>query len=315
MMMIDSLIFRRPMTDDAPQTLQLFIRCDIAEYGEPDSDLEDIQHEWGQIDLSRDAWLAFRPDGVLVGYAAVLPWGADLRYDIHVDPSWQDGTLGRALLERCEERGLALTAERGKEPDRQVRAYVAHVNDRDRQTFEQAGWRPGKYITQMQIDLDQPLPDPRWPAGVAVRSPILGQDERPIYELIQAAFHQPGRQPQEFEDWRTALMRPELFDPALWHLAIAKGEIVGVSLSFPYESMGWVRQLGVRESWRRQGIGAALLRHTFGEFKRRGFEKVGLTVESKRPAAFHFYQEVGMKPFRQYDEYLKRMTEGAEESP
>lgn len=307
---VETLLFRRPAADDAQQVLDLLIRCDVAEYGEPDSDLEDIQYEWSEIDLSQDAWLAFRPDGLLVGYAAVLTFGPDLRYDVHVDPSWSTETLGQVLLARCEERGPAFAAERERKPDCRVKAYVAHVNDRDRRTFEQAAWRPGKYITQMQIDLGQPLPEPRWPAGVTVRSPALGRDERSIYELIQIAFYQPGRQPPTFEEWQGALMRPELFDPSLWHLAVAGDEIVGASLSFPYDNMGWVRQLGVLAAWRRQGIGAALLHHTFAEFKGRGFQKVGLTVESKRPAASRFYQEVGMKPFRQYDEYHKGIGAG-----
>jgi ribosomal protein S18 acetylase RimI-like enzyme len=91
----------------------------------------------------------------------------------------------------------------------------------------------------------------------------------------------------------------------LWFLATNGDAIVGACLCFAYPSTGWVRQLGVGKEWQRKGIGSALLRHAFGAFKARGFDRVGLSVESKRPDAFTFYQRVGMKPIRQYDEFVK----------
>jgi len=76
-------------------------------------------------------------------------------------------------------------------------------------------------------------------------------------------------------------------------------------LCFEYPGQGWVRQLGVAESWRRKGLGTALLLHAFGEFRKRGISEVGLTVDSHNPRAYAFYQRVGMKRIRQYDEYEK----------
>ena len=62
---------RRPGVEDAQTVLRLIIACDIAEYGEPDTDLEDVLFEWEQLDLSRDAWLVLNTSGQLVGYASV----------------------------------------------------------------------------------------------------------------------------------------------------------------------------------------------------------------------------------------------------
>ena len=101
---------------------------------------------------------------------------------------------------------------------------------------------------------------------------------------------------------------------ALWvlcgFLAMAGQEIAGACLSFAYPTGGWVRQLGVAEAWRRRGIGMALLRHTFVEFRKRGFDNVGLSVESERPDAHLFYQQVGMRQERQFDEYVKGIKAG-----
>ena len=34
------------------------LACDIEEYGEGDSSREDLEEQWSEIDLSRDAWVA-----------------------------------------------------------------------------------------------------------------------------------------------------------------------------------------------------------------------------------------------------------------
>ena len=101
------------------------------------------------------------------------------------------------------------------------------------------------------------------------------------------------------------MLRPEIFKPDLWFLAMDGEEIAGACLCFPYDTDGWVRQLGVAPRWRRRGLGSALLRHTFIEFQNRGFERVGLAVEGDNLKAFAVYERVGMKPLRQYDEYMK----------
>ena len=84
------------------------------------------------------------------------------------------------------------------------------------------------------------------------------------------------------------MMRPDTFAADLWFLGIAGEQVVGACLCLEYPGQGWVRQLGVAETSRRKGLGTALLLHAFGEFR-----------------AFTFYQRVGMKRIRQYDEYEK----------
>ncbi len=301
----DDLIWRSPRPDDAQQTLALQISCEEAEYGQADADMEDLRHDWGQIDLSQDAWLVFTASGTLVGYAAVIPWGHDWRLDFYTHPDWPDAGLSAELLARSIRRAEELAAQDESEDEVVAKTYLAHVNQQERPSVEQAGFQPGRYIFQMQIDLEGELVAPLWPDGVVVRTAVPAHDTHAIYELIQTAFDQPGRKPPTFEQWRGFMLRADIFDPVLWFLAHVKGEIVGACLSYAYSSGGWVRQLGVAPAWQRQGIGAALLCHAFATFKTRDFNNVGLTVESKRPNAYAFYQKLGMRKIRQYDEYWK----------
>jgi ribosomal protein S18 acetylase RimI-like enzyme len=307
---LKDLTFRHPGVDDAQQTHDLMVRCDVSEYGEPDSSLDDLLYDWKRINLNHDAWLAFTPQGDLVGYGAVLPWVGGLRYDFYTDPSWQREDLGQALVARCEERGLSLAQERQETTQVLARTYVAHTNQRDQELVERAGFRRVKYHFQMQVQMETPPPGPQWPAGISVRTFAPGPDDAPVYELIQAAFDWPGRTPPTFEAWQSFMMRPDIFEADLWFLGMSGKDIVGACLCFEYPEYGWVRQLGVAESWRRKGLGTALLRHTFGEFKRRGYDRVGLAVESGNPRAYSFYQKIGMQRVRQYDEYEKPIETG-----
>jgi GNAT superfamily N-acetyltransferase len=302
---LDDLTVRSATKDDAHQTLELMIRSDISEFGEADSDLEDLTHDWEQMDLSRDAWLMFAPGETLVGYASVMEWTSGLRYEFYGHPDWEGDDLVSALLALCEERGQVLAGRGQCGGQCVVRLYTGEANARDRAVAERAGFEPALYHVQMQIEMSAPPPQPSWPEGVACRTTVPGQDDRAIHELIQTAFDRPGRERHPFEDWRSFMMRPDIFRPDLWFLAVASGEVIGACLCFEYPDLGWVRQLGVAEPWRRQGLGGALLRHAFGQFARRGYRKVGLTVASDNPDAFAFYTQVGMDPLRRYVEYQK----------
>jgi GNAT superfamily N-acetyltransferase len=297
------LIFRPPTMADAEEVLAMMIRRDLADYGTPDSDLEDLTYDWGAIDRQNDAWLAFNADGRPVGYAAVLPWGEDLRFELYTDPDWPGTGLFLDLLERCLARTHELAV--GRPEGITARAFVTHSNSHGLDVVKRAGFEAGRYIFQMNIALDQRPPAPEWPDGISQRTAVPGTDDRALHQLIQEAFHQPGRTPQSFENWREFMMRPDLFDPELWFVALDGEMIVGACLAFAYSTGGWVRQLAVAEPWRGRGVGKALLRTAFSAFYARDFADVGLTVESRRPDAHTFYTAVGMRQVRQYDEYFK----------
>lgn len=303
---MNNFIFRSPTLDDAQQTLDLMIRCDIAYSGEADSEMEDLVNDWENSDLSQDAWLVLTSAQQVIGYAAVMQWNADLRYDIYVEPTQANGnTIVSELLSRCEVRGKALAT--GANNKAHAKCYAISVNQRLGDTLLAAGFQVTKYIFNMQAKFDAPPAPVKLPEGITLRNPIPGQDDRKIYEVIQSAFERPGRTAPSFEDWKGFALRPDIFKPEFWFLAMQGEEIVGACLSYAYSNtdQGWVRQLGVLESIRRTGLGSALLQHAFIEFHKRGFKKVGLAVESDNTRAIRFYENVGMKQIRRIDEYSK----------
>lgn len=297
---------RSPAPDDLPAVFDLIARCEVDEYGEPDTDVDDLRRTWDEVDLAADAWLAFSPSGAPVGYAIVTPWGQqDLRYELFHAPEIGGPDLPAVLLAHCDVRGREIAISRRAAAPAQARVFLAHVNAVGAAVMRRAGYKPGRYYFQMQVELEVGPPEPIWPATISVRTADVMLDDRAIYSVIQSAFAQPGRTAPTFEDWQAWIKPAHLFDPGLWFLAFGGGELVGACLGFAYPGTGWVRQLGVLENWRRKGLGKALLQQAFGEFYRRGFKKVGLSVESFRPEAYLFYQQVGMRTARQYDEWVK----------
>jgi len=75
---------------------------------------------------------------------------------------------------------------------------------------------------------------------------------------------------------------------------------------------GWVQVLFTRRPWRRQGVGAALLRDAFGRFWERGERSVGLGVDAANATgAFRLYERAGMAPALGWVMYEKPLGDAA----
>ncbi len=299
-------ITRRPTLSDSLAVLDLITAVDMAAYGEPDYDLDSLLDEWSNMSLDQDAWLVQTRDDQLIGYATVTRVDHRFSLDLYVHPSLAPEGLADFLLAMCEIRCMEQMGTEIRESSATL--YIPQTLVVEKQAVEERGYQLIKYHSGMRIDLPAPPLEPSWPEGVSLRNVVPGQDDLRIYEFIQAAFDWPGRTPPSFERWRDLMMGASSFNPDLWFLAFHGDELVGAVLCFDYPQYGWVRQLGVAQTWRRHGLGAALLQHIFGVFYRRGHRRVGLAVESSNPRAFQFYERVGMHCLQQYLEYRKTLT-------
>lgn len=304
-MINENFTIRHPLPGDAQAVQDLITACEVAEFGEADSSVEDLLDQWSGIDLNQDAWLAINPNTQPIGYACVFGDPSRFTFDFYTHPTLAPGGLANVLLAQCEGRALERL-----EASTQATAtiYISHSSQEHRKILEERSYKAVKYHLRMQIDLDAPPPAPAWPEGITLRNAIPGQDDREIFSFIEAAFDRPGRIPLSFDKWRDLMMGVYNFDSELWYLAYHGDELIGAALCFDYTQYGWVRQLGVAGSWRRRGIGSALLQHVFGIFYRRGHTSIALGVESNNPNAYQLYESVGMKRTRQFVEYSKSLS-------
>jgi mycothiol synthase len=301
----DNILIRPPTLDDASAVVELINACSIAEGGAPDMPLHRLLQSWSSANLAldSDAWVAVASDRRIVGYeeAQIDQQSASVELDGYVHPSFKGRGIGTRLLRQAEARARAASPKDG--PLR-LRATIESANQAARQLFAAEGYATIRHFWRMEIELSVPPVDPIWPAGIAVRWLVPGQDERATHlALDEAQADHWDHTPVPFEEWERAMMRRADFDPALWFLAIDGDEIAGVALCFDSaEHGGWVRNLAVRARWRRRGLGLALLRHAFGAFYARGRQMVGLAVDSQSlTGATRLYERAGMHVSEQYN--------------
>jgi mycothiol synthase len=295
---------RAPTREDAEAITELVVAFDVDEYGAPDFELDDLLSDWGSpgLDLERDAWLVEAADGRPAAYG-VLYFDNDA--DVYVRPEFRGRGLGAGLLDRVEGRAL----ERAAGEDVLVGQALSSVNELGRDLLTRAGYRPARTYWRFVFPLDEPPPEPRTPECVQMRTFDPERDSKAVHSLIQTAFADNERHTEEpYAEWVTRNIDREAFDPELWFLAVADGEVVGSIVCPNYEREGWVRQLAVARAWRGRGVGMALLLRAFGEFYRRRRPHVGLVVDSwNRTGARALYERAGMRIEREYARFEKTL--------
>ena len=276
--------------DDLEPVTELFNDHSCRLHGVADDTAEDILQYWQSpdVDLEQDVVVAEAADGSIVGYGDIGETGDTIWLDIRAF----DREPERALLESLER------VARQKRPGARLLGFVSERDENLRRVYEESGYKVIRHSYRMEIDLDDPPGDPGLPPGVGIRTMRDGELEQ-VYEVHEQSFEDAWLHSREpFEQWQHWFVKEPTFDPSLWFVAEADGELVGVSISRRRETeegLGWVRILGVLRSHRRRGIGEALLRHTFAEFARRGFKRVGLGVDAESPTgAVALYERAGM---------------------
>jgi ribosomal protein S18 acetylase RimI-like enzyme len=143
----------------------------------------------------------------------------------------------------------------------------------------------------MRRALENDPPTPAWPEGIGVRS-FRPDDGPAVHALLEHAYRGGGGSVDPFETWLPTMTSDTEFDPQLWFLAEAEGgSLAGAALCW---TSAFLKDLVVHESWRGRRLGAALVHHVLGEFRRRGARAVELKVESDNPSgAQRLYERLG----------------------
>ncbi len=314
----EGLTTRPPTFDDLQSVHSLSLAYDLEQFGVEEMTLDDLRNWWSasSVHLAEEALLVFdrmeRLVGVLflenIQYVKYFAW-------IRIQADDTDAHLLAYLLQVAEEkvRGLLERAAPGLRVS--LASYVSTTNLVRREGFQRAGLAEIRRDWRMEIEMNEAPPEPHWPDGVELLPFVPGRDDRPVFEAIDAAFRDHwGYMYHPFDEWKHWSTRRAMFDPSLWFIAYADGQIAGCSLCASQAS-GWVDTLGVLRPWRAKGLGLALLYHSFGEFYRRGQCQVGLTVDTQNlTGATRLYHRAGMHIARESITYEKELRAGIEPS-
>ena len=247
-----------------------------------------------RIDPERDIRV-LEQDGRLVGYVDIDPVGEDpVRWwsETRVHPVADPGTVLPQLVAWAEERAAGDL----------LRLWGPDEDTERREIFERLGFPRSRLSYRMVIELDEEPGAANWPEGVELRTFATGE-ERVVFEAHTEVWEDTWEPLDEpYEEWTSWTVGRASFDPSLWFLAWDGAELAGFALCRQDEvspDRGWVSVLGVRRPWRRRGLGEALLRHAFAEFRRRGYARVGLGVDAGSPTgATRLYERAGMRIYR-----------------
>ena len=307
-MKADSLPFniQYPTPDDLERVFNFMIESDIAEFGEADSDKDDLADQWSETDLAANAWIASDQAGDLTGYALLSEEFNGRRYlDLYLHPTRSPKGLADALLEQAVGRFGALVTSGASEPQCILTAYANGLNAGIRAAYESHGFSIEKFHYRMQMDFTEPYPVPVWPGGYTL-SPVTTADERPLHNLIMTAFDWEGVQPIPYEEWHKQIFRGGRYDPEMFLMLRKDGSLVGAAICYDEGSRIWLKELAVSKELRGQGIGSLLLKQVFALAGQRGVPTVSLGVVSNNPKAYAFYEHSGMTRTREFVQYHRK---------
>ena len=311
------LTIRTPKLEDAQAAYELISACDMADDGMEMITLQDLRDEWQspETNMETDVWLVATDQGQLIGYAdtgnrmhvAIFSF-------IRVHPNYRNQGIENALLRLTEERARQHIALAPAHARVTLNSWISHKDKMLPQVFEQAGYSMVRHHWRMRIEMNEAPPAPELPEHVTIRTFVPEQDAHAVFEADDEAFRDHwGYLPDSYEHWEYWMVKRDGFDPSLWFLAVEGNEIAGIALCMYENGEGWVNTLAVRRPWRKQGVGMALLRHSFGEFYRRGTHTVGLGVDAQNlMGATRLYTRAGMHVAVQHDTYQKELRPGEE---
>ncbi len=286
---------RAPTQDDAQAVTDFIAACDTFDYGEPDLSIEDIRADWRRdgFVLERDAWLVHAGDGTLAAYGNVWDAGDHARVDptTCVHPNFRERGLEDFHIAQAEAWTRAYAGKKN------VQWIVNRAQSFWTERFEQRGYRITRHDYVMEIELKEKSPAPILADGFVMRAFERGRDERAVWACIQEAFRDHrGHSDMEFDEWWRGYAEHPEWSPELSTVVTQGDEVVAAAMAFHSFAGGWIRQLGVRRSWRKKGLGLAILNRVFNECYARGIHKVGLGVDAESlTGATRLYERAGMQ--------------------
>ena len=247
-------------------------------------------------EISSESLRVLDENGEVAGYGDVWIGETDIELEVAAPDRWG------VFLEWAEETARMYAASRVRAADYARESGLAAA-------AAARGYRLWRSAFTMRIDFEEALPAAdALPPGISLDT---FRDEDP--EQLRLALNEVFARDPFFhevspEQFREFHLGHRGFDPSLWLLARSSAGIAGFVLAFPERmgdrTLGHITSLGVRERWRRRGLGQALLRHALHSLRERGLRAATLGVDgSNESGALRLYERAGMRVEGQIDNW------------
>lgn len=144
------------------------------------------------------------------------------------------------------------------------------------------------YYQLLRRDLTKSLPAPQWPADTRLDHyrDELAPAIHAVLRMTQGGGHLPN-----LKTWQQQFITDAEFDPTLCLVASNADGILGVAQCW---TSAFIKHLCIHPCAQGQGLGRALLLHSFQVFKQRGEPYVDLKVLESNQRARQLYESAGM---------------------
>lgn len=259
-------------------------------------------------------------EGTVVGYS-MISWDSAnaghsfYRHSVHVLPEWRGKGLTTAMFRSNEDRLRVLHRHRGSSVPRGVEVWAVDTPSEWKDLVESSGYKPSWHLLELvHSDLSSVEEAPE-PEGLDF-GPVRPEEYPLFWSLCRECFSgdswsTPERwSEQEYGEW----VRSDRFVPALWEVARAGRDVVGLVENYMNEAE--CRSLGrriahanmvcVRSDWRRKGVATCLLTKSLKHLRDIGVEEVTLDTGAENVStAVKVYEGVGFVVRRKYTFYVK----------
>lgn len=304
---------------DVDAVVQVMRACEIEFEGTAETTPDDIRRWWSSptFDLTKDAWIVLLPQEQVVAMASIdQQEHARMHMSADVLGAYRGRGIGTHLLQAMEARAMEHLPLASADVRVSLLSWRKAKEEAAQHLLEKHGYQRIRSSWRMGIELHEAPPAPVWPDGITLTTLSANREMlHAVYEADEDFFRDHwGYIPHTFEDYEHHMVKRDNFDPSLWFIALAGDKIAGLSLCADEKELGgWVHTLAVGRQWRRQGLGLALLYHSFGEFYRRGIHTIYLGVDAQSlTGATRLYQRAGMQVVQQYYIYEKELRSGRE---
>ena len=277
---------------------------------------EELANEWKSegFNVEHDVFVVETQDGRLVGSDEFYNENGHykLKADGCVHPEFRGLGIGSSLLKKIDERAQAEMKLAPPNVQVFIQSLINNKDEAGHNLLQNNGYSPIRYYWRMEIKLQEAPATVTFPADIELHPFNKDEHAVAVWKADNEAFRDHwGSHDRTYDEWSHEIFGNPNFDSTLWLIAWDGNEVAGFSQNRFRKGIGWIGTIAVRRPWRGKSLGTALLRHSFGEFYKRGVTTVGLGVDSANlTGAIRLYQRAGMYVAGEFVMYEKELRNG-----
>ncbi|MEG4166035.1 MULTISPECIES: GNAT family N-acetyltransferase [unclassified Microcoleus] len=304
---------------DLDAIAHLINTCEEVDRLDEGTSISELQQEFNapSLDVARDIRLWEDAEGKLIGFAQLSLSEPGEVIDgwlwFRVHPDARGGDVEAAAIAWGEVRMREVSAIRGARV--KLRTY-ARAEDCDRiSLLTSNGFKVDRYFCRMARSLSEPIPQPHFPEGFALRQFPGEQDAAAWVEMFNQSFIDHwNHHDLTVDKFKYELAKPD-YRNDLDLIAVADD---GTFVSFCYckisveecdrtgRNEGWIACLGTRRGFRKMGLGRSMLLAGLHRLKAAGVATAILGVDAENSSgAMGLYESAGFHNIRDSISYVK----------